>query len=101
MDEVCALALDTVFDPPSTHNLLAHDFCGRRCAGLFNENGKRPSKSRRSPTPDEVVCTIPGCRKSVYVDADGNKSKFCSNRHRACVPVLDGQKGGLAEFVGH
>ncbi|KAH9177723.1 hypothetical protein EDB89DRAFT_1934123 [Lactarius sanguifluus] len=68
--------------PVYVENGRAHDFCGRRCAEQFNKNGRRPFRSR-SPTPDDDLCTIPGCRRSVYVDADGNKSKFCSNGHRA------------------
>lgn len=66
-----------------THGPVEHDFCGKRCAEQFYNNGQRPSQSRRSLTPDEDLCTIPGCQKSVYVDANGTKSKFCSNRHRA------------------
>jgi len=69
--------------PVYIENGRAHDFCGRRCAEQFNKNGRRPSQSRRSLTPDEDLCTIPECQKSVYVDADGTKSEFCSNRHRA------------------
>jgi hypothetical protein len=70
-----------IFDPPSTQGSLAHDFCGRRCAEQFNKNGQRIFQSR-SPTANSDLCTIPGCPKSVYVSADGSKSKFCSIRHR-------------------
>ncbi|KAI9465774.1 hypothetical protein BJY52DRAFT_1143683 [Lactarius psammicola] len=69
--------------PVYIENGRAHDFCGIRCAEQFNKNGQRPSQSRRSPTPEEDSCTIPGCQRPVYVDANGNKSKFCSDRHRA------------------
>jgi hypothetical protein len=59
---------------------LAHDFCGRRCAGEFNNNGRRPS-----PPPRDVMCIIPGCRNRAFVDADGKATKFCSRRHRLYV----------------
>ncbi|KAN0124651.1 hypothetical protein V8E53_015719 [Lactarius tabidus] len=67
--------------PVYIENGHAHDFCGRRCAEQFNKNGQRISQSR-SPTVNGDLCTIPGCRKPVYVGADGSKSKFCSIRHR-------------------
>ena len=59
---------------------LAHDFCGRRCAQEFNNNGQLPS-----PPPRDVMCIIPGCRKGAFIDADGNATKFCSHRHRLYV----------------
>jgi hypothetical protein len=63
-----------------THFFLAHDFCGRRCAGEFNNNGPRPSQPSSN-----IMCIIPGCRNRAYVDADGKATKFCSHRHRLYV----------------
>ncbi|KAH9975493.1 hypothetical protein BGW80DRAFT_1297337 [Lactifluus volemus] len=70
----------------------SHDFCGQRCAREFQNNGRRPANSRTSPTLDESSCMIPGCQRPVYVDADGNKSNFCSHRHRR-----DAVRTGLAD----
>ena len=61
---------------------LAHEFCGKRCADEFNNNGRRPSRSRSSPPPRQNMCTIPGCRNRAFVDADGKATKYCSQRHR-------------------
>jgi len=63
--------------PVYVENGQAHDFCGRRCAGEFNNNGQRPS-----PPPRDIMCIIPGCRSRAFVDADGKATKFCSKRHR-------------------
>lgn len=68
--------------------LLAHEFCGKRCADEFNNNGRRPSRSRSSPPPRENMCTIPGCRNRAFVDADGKATKYCSQRHRLYVSWL-------------
>ena len=62
---------------------LAHDFCGRRCAQEFNSNGQRPS-----PPPRDVICVFPQCRNRVFVNADGNATKFCSRRHGLYVPWM-------------
>jgi hypothetical protein len=62
------------------HFFLAHDFCGRRCAGEFNNNGRRPSPPSRG-----IMCIISGCRNRAFVDADGKATKFCSHRHRLYV----------------
>jgi hypothetical protein len=67
------------------HFFLAHDFCGRRCAGEFNNNGRRSS-----PPPRDIMCIIPGCRNRAFLDADGKATKFCSHRHRLYVCLLDG-----------
>ena len=38
------------------------------------------------PSADDLECFIPGCGKSVHVDAQGMKtSDYCSMRHRECV----------------
>jgi hypothetical protein len=60
----------------------AHDFCGRRCAEQFNNNGWRSSQPRVSPPPSENMCIMPGCRNRAYIDADGTATKFCSHRHK-------------------
>ena len=63
----------------STHFFLAHDFCGRRCAKEFNNNGGGPGP------PRNIMCIIPGCQNRAFVDADGKATKFCSYRHRLYV----------------
>jgi len=68
--------------PVYIENGRAHEFCGKRCADEFNNNGRRPSRSRSSPPPRENMCTIPGCRNRAFVDADGMATKYCSQRHR-------------------
>jgi len=68
--------------PVYIENGRAHDFCGRRCAEAFGDNGQRPSHARTSPPPSQNFCIIPGCRKSAFIDADGKATKFCSNGHR-------------------
>ncbi|KAI0300493.1 hypothetical protein B0F90DRAFT_1951105 [Multifurca ochricompacta] len=69
--------------PVYIENGRLHDFCGRRCAEVFKNNGQRATHPRLSPTPsDDDFCIIPGCKSRVYVDLDGSKTKFCSNRHR-------------------
>lgn len=65
----------------SAHIFLAHDFCGRRCAEVFNNNGRRPCP----PSRENVMCIIPGCQNRAFVDADGKVTKFCSHRHRLYV----------------
>jgi len=71
----------------TTHLSLAHDFCGRRCAGAFNNNNQRPSHSRSSLPPNDSVCSIPECRNRAYVEDNGNATQFCSHRHRRYVPL--------------
>ncbi|KAF8504553.1 hypothetical protein F5888DRAFT_762813 [Russula emetica] len=66
--------------PVYIENGQAHDFCGRRCAGEFNNNGRRSS-----PPPRDIMCIIPGCRNRAFLDADGKATKFCSHRHRLYV----------------
>jgi len=71
--------------PVFIENGRAHDFCGRRCAEQFNNNGRRSSQARVGPLPTEdmyIMCIIPGCRNRAYVDADGTATEFCSHRHR-------------------
>jgi len=71
----------------TTHLSLAHDFCGRRCAGAFNSNDQRPSHSRSSLPPNDNMCIIPECRNRAYVEDNGNATQFCSHRHRRYVPL--------------
>ncbi|KAH9969951.1 hypothetical protein BJV74DRAFT_954173 [Russula compacta] len=76
--------------PVYIENGRAHDFCGKRCAGAFNNNVRRSGSThlRGSSPAVQNRCIFPGCHKQAYVDEDGNVTDYCSHRHRREVVQL-------------